>query len=257
MNKKIWKIIFCIGVIVCVICLGLLGWNKYQAYRLQKELEVIENSQYTQRDGQEPELPEGVRHGESIDFDKLQKINKEVYAWVYVPGTRIDYPVAQNAKDDSHYLKYNYKNEPEFAGCIYTERLNKKDFTDPNTVLYGHNMRNGSMFQNLHKFEEKSFFRKHTEIYIYTPKKTYIYKIFAAYKYDSRHLLKSFNFDDKKVFKNYLANVMATREMISNIRTDVKVTENDRIITLSTCVGGQPDNRYLVQAVLTDEREAK
>lgn len=258
MSKKVWKIVLCIGIVICLACLGLFGWKQYQAYRAQKELEAIEKSQYTERDGDEPELPEGVKHGESIDFEKLQKINKEIYAWIYVPGTKIDYPVAQNAKDDEHYLKYNYKNKPEFAGCIYTEKANKKDFTDPNTVIYGHNMRNGSMFQNLHKFEDGDFFKKHTEVYIYTPEKTYTYKIFAAYKYDNRHILKSFDyFKDKKVFKDYLKTVMATREMISHIRTSQKVTQDDKIITLSTCVGGQPENRYLVQAVLTNERDAK
>lgn len=256
MSKRFWKVVLCIGILICVICLGILGWGQYQKYKAQKELEAIENSQYTEREGDEPELPEGIRHGEKIDFKKLQDLNDEIYAWIYVPGTKIDYPVAQN-EDDGHYLKYNYKNEPEFAGCIYTEKANKKDFTDPNTIFYGHNMRNGSMFQNLHKFEDEEFFDKNTEVYVYTPEKTFTYKIFAAYKYDDRHLLKSFDFKDKQVFKEYLEMVKSTREMISHIRTEQKVTEEDRIVTLSTCVGGQSENRYLVQAVLTDERETK
>ena len=165
--------------------------------------------------------------------------------------------MAQNQEDDTHYLKYNFKNEPEFAGCIYTEKANKKDFTDPNNIFYGHNMRNGSMFQNLHKFEDEQFFNKHKEVYVYTPKKTYTYTIFAAYKFDDRHLLKTFNFKNKAKFENYLRNVKNIRNMESHIRTKQKVTSNDRIITLSTCVGGQPHNRYLVQAVLTDERSAE
>lgn len=95
------------------------------------------------------------------------KINSDIYAWIYVPGTRIDYPVAQSQESDDHYLKYNFKNEPEFAGCIYTEKANKKDFSDPNTIFYGHNMRNGSMFQNLHKFEDEAFLRN-TKKYMFT-----------------------------------------------------------------------------------------
>ena len=191
------------------------------------------------------------RNGQKVDFKKLIKINSDIYAWIYVPGTRIDYPVAQNQEDDTHYLKYNFKNEPEFAGCIYTEKANKKDFTDPNTIFYG------SMFQNLHKFEDEQFFNKHKEVYVYTPKKTYTYTIFAAYKFDDRHLLKTFNFKNKAKFENYLRNVKNIRDMESHIRTKQKVTSSDKIITLSTCVGGQPHNRYLVQAVLTDERSAE
>lgn len=113
------------------------------------------------------------------------------------------------------------------------------------------------MFQNLHKFEDGDFFDKHENVYVYTPDKIYTYTIFAAYKYDNRHLLKSFDFSDKDVFENYLKNVLATRQMNSHIREDQEVTADDRILTLSTCVGGEPDNRYLVQAVLTDERDAK
>lgn len=260
-NRKIWKIVLCFAVVVCVASLGVFGWYKYQDYKVQKAreatLKAIESSEFTgETDGKEPELPAGIKHGQEIDFEKLQKINDEIYAWIYVPGTKIDYPVAQSAGADDHYLKYNFKNEPEFAGCIYTEKKNRKDFTDPNTVVYGHNMKNGSMFQNLHKFEDEAFFDKNTEVYIYTPEKTYTYKIFAAYTYDDRHLLKAYDFSKEKVFSNYLKNVLHRRDMGSNIRTSQEVTQKDKIITLSTCVGGQPENRYLVQAVLTNERDA-
>lgn len=261
MNKKKWKIILCLGILICVVCLGTFGWITYKDYRARKDREAalakIEDSDFTERDGEEPDLPEGLRHGDDIDFEQLEEINDELYAWIYVPGTKIDYPVAQSETDDSYYLKYNFKKEPEFAGCIYTEKYNKKDFSDPNTVMYGHNMKNGSMFQNLHEFEDGEFFDKHKYVFVYTPKKTYVYTIFAAYKYDNRHLLKSFDFDKEDVFENYLKNVLSTRQMSSHIREEQEVTKKDRILTLSTCVGGEPDNRYLVQAVLTDERDAK
>ena len=246
MKKNAWKIILAIAVLVCVVCLGRFGWIKYQNHKTeqarQETLKAIASTEFTgENDGDEPEkVPAGVKHGQKIDFKKLIKINSDIYAWIYVPGT-----------------KYNFKNEPEFAGCIYTEKANKKDFTDPNTIFYGHNMRNGSMFQNLHKFEDEQFFNKHKEVYVYTPKKTYTYTIFAAYKFDDRHLLKTFNFKNKAKFENYLRNVKNIRDMESHIRTKQKVTSSDKIITLSTCVGGQPHNRYLVQAVLTDERSAE
>ena len=118
-------------------------------------------------------------------------------------------------------------------------------------------MKNGSMFQNLHKFEDEDFFKKNKEVYVYTPDKTYSYTIFAAYKFDDRHLLKTFDFENEKKFENYLRNVQSVRGMDSHVRKSQKVTSKDKIITLSTCVGGQPNNRYLVQAVLTDERSAE
>ena len=163
MKKSGWKIILGVAVLVCVICLGRFGWVKYQDYKTEQArkatLKEIASTEFTgENEGKEPEkVPAGVKHGQKINFKKLIKINSDIYAWIYVPGTRIDYPVAQSQESDDHYLKYNFKNEPEFAGCIYTEKANKKDFSDPNTVFYGHNMRNGSMFQNLHKFEDEAF----------------------------------------------------------------------------------------------------
>ena len=214
MKKSGWKIILGVAVLVCVICLGRFGWVKYQDYKTEQArkatLKEIASTEFTgENEGKEPEkVPAGVKHGQKINFKKLIKINSDIYAWIYVPGTRIDYPVAQSQESDDHYLKYNFKNEPEFAGCIYTE-------------------------------------------------KTYTYTIFAAYKFDDRHLLKTFNFKNKKKFENYLRNVKNIRDMGSHVRKDQEVTSNDKIITLSTCVGGQPNNRYLVQAVLTDERSTK
>ena len=133
---------------------------------------------------------------------------------------------------------------------FFSENVNKKDFSDPNTVLYGHNMKNGSMFQNLHLFEDPEFFEENQMVYIYTPDHVYSYQIFAAYKYDDRNILKSFDFSDKKVFAEYIKECLNPRSMAANVREEVEVTEDDKILTLSTCVGGDTDARYLVQAVM-------
>lgn len=137
MKKNAWKIILAIAVLVCIVCLGRFGWIKYQDHKTEQArketLKAIASTEFTgENDGDEPEkVPAGVKHGQKVDFKKLIKINSDIYAWIYVPGTRIDYPVAQNQEDDTHYLKYNFKNEPEFAGCIYTEKANKKGFYRP------------------------------------------------------------------------------------------------------------------------------
>ena len=111
-------------------------------------------------------------------------------------------------------------------------------------------MKNGSMFKGLHKFADSTFFEEHPYIYIYTPDHVLAYKVFAAYTYDDRHIINSFDFTDKEVFAEYLDDIFHVRAMDANIREDVSVTADDRIITLETCVGGDSDARYLVQAVL-------
>ena len=190
-----------------------------------------------------------------VKFEELQAVNPDVYAWITVPGTDIDYPILQHASDNTYYLMHNIDGSYGYPGCIYTENMNSKDFTDNNTVIYGHNMKNGSMFAQLHKFEDPDFFKENREVLIYLPDEVLHYTIFAAHIYDDRHLLYSFDFTDPDVYQKYLDSVFSIRDMSANIDKDMTVTKDDQIITLVTCIGSQPNNRLLVQAVLTD-REA-
>lgn len=185
-----------------------------------------------------------------IDFASLWEINKDVYAWISIPGTIIDYPILQHETDDSYYLNYNIDGTEGFPGCIYTEKVNSKDFTDNNTAIYGHDMRNGTMFTDLHKFRDADFFEKNDTIYIYTPEEQLTYKIFASYLYDNRHLMNSFDFSDPEVYANYLTEIQNGDFEEMNLRKDIKIADTDKIITLITCTRGQPEKRVYVQAVL-------
>ncbi len=199
---------------------------------------------------QETEVPV---YSSPIDFEGMWEVNKDVYAWITIPGTAIDYPILQHETDNTYYLNYNIDGSYGYPGCIYTENMNKKDFTDNNTIIYGHNMKNGTMFADLHKYENSAFLEENNQIYIYLPDKELHYTIFAAYVYDDRHLMYSFNFSDSAVYENYLESVFAIRSMNANIRDDISVTKEDKIITLVTCIASQPDKRLLVQAVLQTE----
>lgn len=272
MNKKgFWKVILVVSLVGCIACLGFVAWYLYQDYQTEQEyaqlqeevveepeeekvtLEEIENAEFTgEREGEEAELPDDIflDMENPIDFDELTAINTDIYAWIRIPNTNIDYPIAQRAGDDGYYLGHDMYQEPRFAGCICTEDCNSKDFTDPNTVIYGHNMKNGTMFQNLHLFADATFFEENPYVYIYTPDHVLAYKIFAAYSYDDRHIMNSFDFSREEVFQNYLDEIVNVRSMDKNLREGVTVTKEDKIITLSTCIGGQTQARYLVQAVL-------
>ena len=116
-------------------------------------------------------------------------------------------------------------------------------------------MRNGTMFRSLLEYQDREFFDKNREIIIYTPDAIRHYKIFAAYPYDNRHILLSFDFSDKSVYRQYLENIFSIRDMNAYIDTSVEVDTDDKIITLSTCYGAQREMRYLIQAVLTDTEQ--
>ena len=193
----------------------------------------------------------------NIDFKSLKKRNDDIYGWIEIKGTQINYPIVQSwEEDDSFYLNHNVDKQYDINGAIYTEKHNNLTFTDPNTLIYGHDMLDGSMFQNLHKFRNKEFFDKHKYIYIYTEGHILKYEIFAAYKSDNKHILNSYDFSDEKVYAEYLKNAQNPKSLMVNKR-DCNLTTEDRIITLSTCIGNEKNYRYLVQGVLIDDTLTK
>ncbi len=248
-NNFIYKIIFIISCIIFFLC-ALLLIKMY----LPQHQDVSEYKNNTSVEMQsEIVLPENP-----INFKKLKKKNKDVYAWIQIPGTEIDYAVAQSSadKDDLFYLNHDINGNYKFAGMIFSQKKNALDFSDPVTVLYGHNMKNGSMFAALHQFKNKSFFDKHDTVYIYCPGHIYTYTIVSAYIYDDRHILNTFDFSKKKDLKKYIDSITNPHSIICNVRQDVSVTVNDKILTLSTCTSSD-SQRYLVQGVLTDDRLTK
>lgn len=191
-----------------------------------------------------------------IDFKSLKKKNNEIYGWIKVDGTTVDYPILQSEKDDEFYLDHNVKKDYDIYGAIYTESANSKNMTDRNTVLYGHNMLDGSMFASLHKFRDKKFFDKNKYIYIYIEKHVLKYEIFAAYKTDDAHILNSYDFSKDKVYKDYLENAQNPKSLIVNTR-EAGLTVDDKIVTLSTCIGNEDNYRYIIQGVLRSDTETE
>lgn len=186
----------------------------------------------------------------NIDWDQLRSENEDIYAWIYIPGTNVDYPIVQHPDIKSYYLTHNYDHSEGYPGCIYVQNVNKKDWSDPNTVIYGHNMNNGSMFNTLHYFEDAVFFDEHQFIYIYTPEANKVYEVFASYPFSDDDLMVCFDYSTPDALLGYFNSIWTNRSMTSHFRESVVLDENSRIISLSTCIGGEPEMRYLVQAVL-------
>ena len=188
-----------------------------------------------------------------IDWDDLHSQNEDIYAWICIPDTKIDYPILQHPTELDYYLNYNIDGSKGYPGCIYSQFVNSKDFTDFNTVLYGHNMKNGTMFAGLHKFEDSKYFENHPYIYVYTEDKVYVYRIFASYTFSSIHLIMGFDLSDENVRQIYLDNILSLEGLTDNIDDSIEVDTDSRLITLTTCIANQPDKRYNVAGVLTEE----
>lgn len=274
-NKTLWIIILILSLLLISIGIGVYAWVylgqtvDFSDYRNgpaetrpdpavsqtpsggeQEDDPSRDPDQWGESNGEtEPKLKENP-----IDFPGLQKLNEDIYAWIYIPNTGIDLPVFQASadKDDNFYMYRNVEGEYEFKGNIYSQRLNKKDFSDPVTVLYGHHMLDDSMFSNLHYFMDQQFFQDNEYFYIYTPGHILTYQIVSAHEYDERHILNSFDFSNERVFRDYLDYIMAPRTMVANVRDSVVLTTQDRIVTLSTCTEGG-SARYLLQGVLIND----
>lgn len=276
LNKKtIYTVIGIAALTVALVCAVILGVKQYRLWKSQQMYEKLAQSTTAQEVTSTEELQseegttqalegykkEAVRlmtkYGievpeKNIDFDAMHReISEDIYAWIYIPNTHIDYPVFQHPTDNSYYLEHNIDGSEGYPGCIYTENYNAKDFSDPHTVIYGHNMRDTTMFSDLHLYEDEEFFENNRYVYIYTEDMVYAYKIFAAYQTNNAHQLLNYDFSDKNTVKSYLENTASRMEEPKVYDEDTVFSEDDQILTLSTCVmkERQFHLRYLVQSL--------
>lgn len=194
-----------------------------------------------------------------INWQNLHEQNADIYAWIYVPDTIVDYPIVQHPTDNSYYLNYNLDGSYGYPGCIYTENYNTKTFSDLHTVIYGHNLKDQTMFSTLHNFEDPGLMKEDHYIYIYTENYIYVYQIFGAYEYPAIHLLDNYDLSNEYVYEQYIKDVLNvdhTPARVANIRHDIPVTKEDHIVTLSTCTKDDVASlRFLVVGVLLNPRE--
>lgn len=186
-----------------------------------------------------------------IDFSYLKEQNEDIIGWITVDGTIIDYPILYDSSNMLYYLKHNYAGTATDYGSIFVLSENANDFTDFNTLVYGHNMLDGQMFAQLHKFRNSSFFDEHGQILIYTPDRKLTYQVFAAYRTDNLNIIVNNDFSTEELREAYIERIY-THTDFALFKPEYAVTASDRIITLSTCIAN-PDYRYVVQGVLVSD----
>ena len=268
-KKVFWLVILILALLGCGLCIGKLMADHMRDQQIQDQYEDLRDTvaelpeETTEPVRETTPVPEETQEctteepavGIPINFAELQAINPHVYAWIEIPDTNINYPMLQHPEDDAYYLTHTMYGEVHRYGSIYTERINSKDFTDPNTLIYGHNTSNRSMFQNIRYFTDQKYFDEHPYIYIYTPERKLTYQVVSCYVYDDRHIMHAFDFTDPVVYEEYLDYIQNPRDMAAKVRDGITLTTEDRIITLSTCVGtGETSRRLLHGVLIRDER---
>ncbi|MDR3270876.1 MAG: class B sortase [Peptococcaceae bacterium] len=235
-----------ISRILLVICIGLfavvayqLGTEQYTKWKIQQEYDRL--AAIAQAQGQ-METEESVYHS-PIDFDALRTINPEIVAWMRIEGTYLDYPILWGTDNDK-YLHTTFSGEQNPAGAIFIDCRGKGDFSDWNTLIHGHNLLTGTMFELLTEYKNQSFYDAHPSVMIYLPDKEYRCEIYSAYETATNDRTYTIHFASRDTFAAYL-NYTAGRSFIA---THGQALPEENIITLSTCDYDFYDARMVVQA---------
>ena len=177
-----------------------------------------------------------------IDFDSLQEINPDVIGWLEMEAVdTINYPIVQG-EDNDYYLHRTFQGTDNFAGSIFMDYMNKSNFGQRNTIIYGHNMKNGSMFGSLKDYRDQEVYNKSPYFWIYTPTRIYKYEIFSCAEVDKFGQNYQITFQDKEDFQEFIYHAQDQ----SLYDTGVDVDYTDTVVTLSTCTGNEA-TRFIVQ----------
>ena len=167
----------------------------------------------------------------TIDFDSLISLNSDTIGWITIPGTVIDYPIVLS-HDNNEYLNLTFLKEKNSSGTLFVDRRNSGDFSDYNTLLYGHNMKNGTMFSQLRNYKDENFYEEHKYIQIYTPYGANTYAIISCYATTKTSDAYKLNFANQEEYENWLEQ----ESKLSKYKT-YDYNPNLNTITLSTCNG--------------------
>lgn len=192
-----------------------------------------------------------------IDFTALKQMNEDIYAWLYIPGTEINHPILQSVRgDNDYYLDHTVDHLEDENGCLFTEYLyNSKDFNVPVTVVYGHRRRTGDMFGQLQElYAVTGSLQQYPEVIVYTPDKELHYQVFGETEFSDMHIPNHYKrFSDPAQLPVFLDELKRYHTMTKQFDGSVEITQDDRILILSTCLIQNDDQRFLVLAKLVEE----
>lgn len=188
----------------------------------------------------EENAPAQVKSSEK-DFVELWKESQEIVGWLACEGTVIDYPLMHTGNND-FYLKHLYNGEENSSGSLFLDYRNTGTFTDRNTVIYGHNMKNGTMFRTLTNYKSQEYYDEHPILTLYTPNGDYLVELLSGTVEDGTCEFVRFDFATDKELLEYI-DALQSR---STFRSEVQAEPGDRLVSLCTCSYEWQNARYMV-----------
>ncbi|MCR5575877.1 MAG: class B sortase [Oscillospiraceae bacterium] len=255
-EKNLKKIL----IVLCAILVCVFGYSAYRIFSTLNGYRVAEQT-YTEITEQvvtvvasptplpaaqiKPDVDPEVSPI-TVDFEMLRNTSTDYVAYIYCPDTKINYPVAYT-DNNFYYIDHIPPDTVNANGTIFIDCRNASDFSDQNTCIYGHNMNDGSMFATLRDYRTEGFYAEHPVMYISTPEFNYRVDLIAGFVTEPTSFAYAGQFDSEEQF---MAHIELCRDL-STFESDVEVTAEDRIVTLSTCTYEIDDGRYVVVGKLT------
>lgn len=238
------SIILSIIIVYCVYIWGDYLWDSHANSKLNSQLQEIEEQTKEKQEIRKKRtmVKEPVIMAK---YEPLLEINDDVTGWVKIEGTKINYPVVQ-WEDNDYYLNHNIEKKDSQAGAIFMDFRNDKEGNNKNTILYGHHMKDDSMFNSLMGYKKQSFYKEHPIIEFDNLYEDMKWEIFSVYITDVDFYYIQTDFHDEETYNDFLKQIKEK----SLYDTGVEVNKDDRILTLSTCTYEFNNARFAVHAKL-------
>ena len=259
MKRKLLRIIEAVLAVVLVVSLAMVARTEIQyskgAETYEKAFDVARPPKLTvpapavraEAEEEEADPDPNLVLLASMHIKDLRRINPDALGWIAIPDTGISYPLLQTG-DNEYYLRHTWQDEYSIVGAIFMDSRCSEDMTDFNTIIYGHNMRDKSMFGSLSEYLEQEYWREHPSVYLVVGDTAYRYDIFAACEADVEGPVYQHLDKDETEREAFIAECLE----LSEIDTEIVPETDDHILTLSTCTGRGYANRWVVQAVLAE-----
>ena len=244
MGKWIRRILMIILLVVFLVSGGSIAYTLMQ-YHISAELYSTLADSFTATAAAVPEDSELICAPIVVDFDALCADNPDVVGWIYCEDTVINYPVMQG-DDNDLYLHHSYDGAYSTSGSIFVDASNRPGFVDANNILYGHHMKNGSMFASLDYWADQSYYEEHPVMWLLTPDGDYRIDLVAGYTTSAYSDVYTIYTGPGQAFTEYLATAVAQSDFTSNVQAD----ENANYVVMSTCAYVFTNARYVIHGML-------
>lgn len=196
---------------------------------------------------------------EKVDFAVLREENPDIFAWLYIPDTRIDVPVLQNINEDEFYKEHDAYGKESSNGAAYIEIANLSSMCDFNTVIHlGKETDKAEEFADIYQFAEPGFFGEHEKMYLYMDGNVLTYEIFAAYERENMSLIRSYDFTYLAGCQRFLDDMYGTRDLSMNLREGWDgVSPYHFLVTLTAQESDDADRQFVVIGILVDDAAGK